>query len=169
MRFDIVLNNLCGLAFTQREIAMTSDGTPWRPLVHGLDIAQAIRRVLEAPVEAVANEVLNVGSNDQNYRVRDIAERVAAAFPGCTTSFGEPGADNRSYRVDFSKVERHLPGFACQWDADRGAQQLAGVFDRIALDPATFTGRGHTRLRQVEHLLATGQVDARLFWTAVTA
>ncbi|MDQ3195925.1 MAG: SDR family oxidoreductase, partial [Pseudomonadota bacterium] len=34
MRFDIVLNNLSGLAWTTREIKMTSDGTPWRPLVH---------------------------------------------------------------------------------------------------------------------------------------
>ena len=164
MRFDIVLNNLSGLAFTEREIAMTSDGSPWRPLVHGLDIAQAIRLVLEAPVEAVGGEVLNVGSGSQNYRVRDIAECVAAAFPGCTTSFGPPGADNRSYRVDFSKIESRLPGFSCAWDAERGAQQLATVFERIALDGATFTGRGHTRLKQIEHLLATGQVDARLLW-----
>ena len=43
MRFDIVLNNLAGLAWTTKKIAMTSDGTPWRPLVHALDIAKAIR------------------------------------------------------------------------------------------------------------------------------
>jgi len=165
MRFDIVLNNLCGLAFTQGEIAMTSDGTPWRPLVHGLDIAQAISRVLAAPVEDVAGEVLNVGSDAQNYRVRDIAERVAAAFPGCTTSFGEPGADNRSYRVSFAKIEDRLPGFACAWDADRGARQLAEVFRRVALDDATFRGRGHTRLAQIQHLMATGQLDRELYWT----
>jgi nucleoside-diphosphate-sugar epimerase len=165
MRFDIVLNNLCGLAFTQGEIAMTSDGTPWRPLVHGLDIAQAITRVLAAPVEDVAGEVLNVGSDGQNYRVRDIAERVAAAFPGCTTSFGEPGADNRSYRVSFAKIEDRLPGFACAWDADRGARQLAEVFRRVALDDATFRGRGHTRLAQIQHLMSTGQLDRELYWT----
>src|SRR5262249_34575640 len=40
MRFDIVLNNLSGLAWTTKRIAMTSDGTPWRPLVHGLDICR---------------------------------------------------------------------------------------------------------------------------------
>ena len=164
MRFDIVLNNLSGLAHTRRQITMTSDGTPWRPLVHGLDIAQAIRLVLQAPAEAVAGEVFNVGSDGQNYRVRDIAECVAAAFPGCTTSFGEPGADNRSYRVSFSKISQHLPGFVCAWDAERGAQQLATLFDRIALDEATFSGRGHTRLAQIEHLLSTGQVDDQLLW-----
>ena len=165
MRFDIVLNNLSGLAWTTRDITMTSDGSPWRPLVHALDIGKAIRCVLQAPREAVHAEVFNVGSDEQNYQVRDIAERVAAAFPGCTTSFGEAGADNRSYRVDFAKITSGLPGFSCDWDADRGAQQLAEVFARIDLDRETFTGRGHTRLKQLEHLLRTRQLDDRLFWT----
>lgn len=166
MRFDIVLNNLSGLAWTTGKIAMNSDGTPWRPLVHGLDIAQAIRLVLSAPVEAVRGEVLNVGSEEQNYQVRDIAEKVAAAFPGCELSFGPASADNRSYKVSFDKIKRVLPAFECQWDAARGAQQLHDVFAAIQLDEATFTGRGHTRLKQLEHLLSTGQIDAELFWTS---
>jgi nucleoside-diphosphate-sugar epimerase len=165
MRFDIVLNNLSGLAFTTGTIAMTSDGSPERPLVHALDIASAIRCVLDAPREVVHGEVFNVGSDAQNHRVREIAEKVAAAFPGCTTTFGPPGPDNRSYRVSFAKISERLPGFACSWDADSGAAQLAEVFRRIRLDEATFTGRGHTRLAQLSHLLATGQVDADLFWT----
>lgn len=165
MRFDIVLNNLSGLAWTTHEIAMTSDGSPWRPLVHALDIGKAIRCALEAPREAVHAEVFNVGSNEQNYQVRDIAERVAAAFPGCTTSFGEPGADNRSYKVNFDKIHAQLPGFSCDWDADRGAQQLHDVFAAVDMDAATFTGRGHTRLKQLEHLLQTKQIDSDLFWT----
>ena len=165
MRFDIVLNNLSGLAWTTGQIAMTSDGSPWRPLVHALDIGKAIRCALAAPRETVHAQVFNVGSDEQNYQVRDIAKRVAAAFPGCTTSFGQAGADNRSYRVDFTKISRDLPGFSCDWDADRGAQQLAALFAQIALDEPTFTGRGHTRLKQLEHLLTTRQVDPQLFWT----
>ena len=165
MRFDIVLNNLSGLAWTTHEITMTSDGSPWRPLVHALDIGKAIRCVLAAPRERVHAEVFNVGSDDQNYQVRDIAGRVAAAFPGCTTSFGASGADNRSYRVDFSKISSQLPGFACDWDADRGARQLAHIFKSIDLDVETFTGRGHTRLKQLEHLLRTHQLDEQRFWT----
>jgi len=104
MRFDIVLNNLAGLAWTTREIKMTSDGTPWRPLVHGLDIARAIIAVLQAPTEAVHNEVFNVGDTSQNYRVREIAEAVREVFPDCSVSFGAPGQDNRSYRVSFEKI-----------------------------------------------------------------
>jgi nucleoside-diphosphate-sugar epimerase len=165
MRFDVVLNNLCGLAFTTGEIAMTSDGTPWRPLVHALDIAKAIRCVLDAPRDAVHNQVFNVGDSAQNYQVRDIAETVATVFPGCRLSFGESGGDNRSYRVSFDRIAKELPGFSCEWDAPRGARQLREVFTRIQLDSETFTGRGHTRLAQLRHLIATGQLDADLFWT----
>ena len=101
MRFDIVLNNLAGLAWTIKEIKMTSDGTPWRPLVHGLDIARAIIAVLKAPTEAVHNETFNVGDTSHNYRVREIAETVGNVFPSCQISFGPASEDNRSYRVSF--------------------------------------------------------------------
>ena len=134
MRFDIVLNNLAGLAWTEKKIAMVSDGTPWRPLVHGLDIAKAIRCVLAAPVELVAGEVFNVGSSEQNYRVREIAEIVGAEFPGCEVTFGASGGDNRSYRVSFDKINNKLPGFSCDWDAVAGARQLHQVFRQIDLD-----------------------------------
>lgn len=164
MRFDIVLNNLAGLAWTEQRIAMISDGTPWRPLVHALDIAQAIRRVLDAPRELVHDEVFNVGDSEQNYRVREIAEIVADEIPGCEVSFGQSGGDNRSYRVSFEKIANKLPGFACEWDARRGAQQLASVFRSIDMDAATFSGRGHTRLAQLQHLIATQQLDPQLFW-----
>ena len=165
MRFDLVLNNLSGLAWTTRTIAMISDGSPWRPLVHVADICQAIACVLEAPREAVHGEILNVGDTAQNYRVREIAELVAEAIPGCDLTFGSQGADNRSYRVNFDKIRRHLPEFRCEWDAERGAAQLADLFARIGLTRAEFESRGYTRLKQLEHLIATGQIDRDFYWT----
>jgi nucleoside-diphosphate-sugar epimerase len=164
MRFDIVLNNLAGLAWTTKEIRMTSDGTPWRPLVHGLDICQAILAVLEAPLEAVHNEIFNVGHTEHNYRVREIAEIVADTFPGCQVSFGSPGADNRSYRVSFEKIRKHLPTFECAWDARRGARQLYDLFKKIDMTPDVFDCRIFTRLKQLEYLLRTEQIDDHFFW-----
>lgn len=164
MRFDIVLNNLAGLAWTTREIRMTSDGTPWRPLVHALDIGRAILAVLAAPRDAIHNEVFNVGDTTHNYRVREIAEIVAEAFPGCTLAFGPPSPDNRSYRVSFEKIRRHLPDFACAWDARRGARQLHDLFRRIDLTPEVFQHRAFTRLKQLEYLIRTSQIDDHFFW-----
>ncbi len=165
MRFDIVLNNLSGLAWTTREIKMTSDGTPWRPLVHGLDICQAIIETLNAPREAVHNQTFNVGDTNHNYRVREIAEIVAKTFAGCELAFGPPSSDNRSYRVSFAKIRKHLPNFQCAWDARRGAKQLHDLFQRIDMQPEVFQHRAFTRLKQLEYLLRTRQIDDRFFWT----
>ena len=164
MRFDIVLNNLAGLAWTTKCIRMTSDGSPWRPLVHIRDICNAVSEVLEAPVEAVSGEIFNVGDDSQNYRVRDIVEAVAAKFPGCSVAIGKNNGDNRSYRVSFQKIRDHLPGFRCEWDASSGAEELRRVFERIHMTPEVFNAPSFTRLQQLKHLIATQQIDSQLFW-----
>jgi nucleoside-diphosphate-sugar epimerase len=164
MRFDIVLNNLAGYAWTTGEIKMTSDGTPWRPLVHVHDICEAILLALEAPREAVHNQIFNVGSSEQNYRIRDVAEIVAATFPGCVVTYGPKSPDNRSYRASFDKIRRHLPGFRCRWTADRGAAELRQVFERIGMGKEVFNYRAFTRLQQLKYLLATRQIDQDFYF-----
>ena len=163
MRFDIVLNQFAGLAWTTKQIVMVSDGTPWRPLVHALDIAEAFACVLEAPREAVHDQIFNVGSDDENYRVRELAEIVAAAFPGTTATFGPPTADGRSYRVSFAKIARQVPAFRCRHNAASGAAELRDVFDRIGMTPDVFNFRAFTRLKQLHHLLDTGQMDDNFY------
>ncbi len=164
MRFDIVLNNLAGLAWTTKEIKMISDGTPWRPLVHALDIGQAVARVLEAPRQAIHNQIFNVGETSHNYTIREIAEVVAEVFPGCKLSFGKQSADQRSYRVSFDKIKQALPDFECQWDLQRGAEQLRAVFEEIDMTSEIFADRAFTRLKQLEYLRRTNQLDQNFFW-----
>ncbi|MGC4083763.1 MAG: NAD-dependent epimerase/dehydratase [Vicinamibacterales bacterium] len=166
MRFDIVLNNLAGLARTRHEIVLTSDGTPWRPLVHVRDICKAMACALEAPADTVRGQVFNVGDNAQNYRVRDIASIVADTFPGCDVRLGSNGGDRRSYRVSFDRIHQRLPGFSCEWDAARGATQLRTLFERIDLTAERFQFRAFTRLDALKYLLRTEQIDAELFWRA---
>jgi nucleoside-diphosphate-sugar epimerase len=164
MRFDIVLNNLAGLAWTTREIRMTSDGTPWRPLVHVLDICEAFACALEAPREVIHNQIFNVGETEQNYRVKEIAQIVAEMFPGCDLTFGTNDGDNRSYRVSFEKINTRLLGFRCQRDARMGARQLLALFERIAMPQEVFAFRAYTRLQQLRYLLQTNQIDNHFFW-----
>ena len=164
MRFDIVLNNLSGLAWTTKEIKMISDGTPWRPLVHALDICKAIYCALEAPRDIIHNQVFNVGDTANNYRVKEVAEIIAKTFTGCQLTFGENGSDNRSYRVDFAKINKNLPGFKCDWNAERGAEQLFNLFQQIDLTSEDFSSRGFTRLKQLEYLIRTQQIDRDFFW-----
>jgi len=164
MRFDLVLNNLAGLAWTTGRVRLTSDGTPWRPLVHVLDICEAIACTLEAPRDVVHGEIFNVGHTEENHQVKEIAEIVAGVFPGCEVTFGAQSGDNRSYRVAFEKINTKLPGFRCRRDARCGAVELRELFERLEMSRETFEFRGFTRLRQLEYLLATGRVDDSLYW-----
>ncbi len=164
MRFDIVLNDLCALAHTKKKIAMISDGSPWRPIVHVEDICEAMRCAAEAPAAAINGEIFNVGQTTENYRVREIAQIVAEAFPGCEVSAGPPSQDNRSYRVSFDKIASKLPGFKARWSAAQGAAELRRLFERIELSAETHEYRAFTRLKQLKYLLRTGQLDDDLFW-----
>lgn len=166
MRFDIVLNNLSGLAWTTHEIRMESDGTPWRPFVHIRDIAKSIACALEAPRDIVHGQIFNVGSSSANYQIGTIAEAVGSEFPECSVAFAPGGGpDTRSYRVSFDKIAALLPGFSCEWDAERGAKELHEIFRRIDLSADDFAWRGYTRLKQIEYLRGTGQIDADFYWT----
>jgi nucleoside-diphosphate-sugar epimerase len=165
MRFDLVVNNLAGLAWTTRRIALVSDGTPWRPIVHLLDISAAFRAALEAPRDAVHNEIFNIGRTEENYQIREIADQVADVFPGCEVSVGATDPDQRSYRVSFEKAARLLPGFTCAWNLRRGAVQLRELFERVQLTSEMFKFRPYTRLTQLKHLIDEGRLDADFFWT----
>lgn len=166
MRFDIVLNDLCAMAHVHGRIAMVSDGSPWRPIVHVEDVCEAMRCAVEAPAKEVNGEIFNVGLTSENYRIREIAAIVAASFPGCEVTAGPPSADNRSYRVSFDKIERRLSGFSPRWTAAAGADELARLFKRIAFDRQTYEFRAFTRLKQLKYLQSTGQLDNDLNWSA---
>lgn len=164
MRFDIVINNLAGLAWTTGKLSLSSDGTPWRPLVHVRDIAEAFAQALKAPREKVHNQAFNVGADGQNYRIAELAETAGRVFPGCGIELGDKSDDGRSYRVSFAKIRRHLPAFDCQWTAERGFRQLRRLFEHIELTEAMFNAPPYTRLRQLGVLLRTKQVDPQLRW-----
>ena len=166
LRGDIVLNNLVGWAYTTGRIRIMSDGTPWRPIVHVEDIARAFAACLEAPRESIHNQAFNIGRKRENYQVRDIADLVKLVIPDSTIEYANvTGPDPRSYRVDFSKSERQLPGFRPQEDALSGAQKIRDALETYRIDNSTFVGPGFTRLAQIRRLKESGQLDTELRWT----
>jgi nucleoside-diphosphate-sugar epimerase len=164
-RFDLVVNNLTGWAITTGQVKLLSDGRAWRPIVHVQDIAQACRLVLEAPRAAIHNQAFNVGSDTENYQVREIAERVAAGVPGAAVTFGAGGgADSRTYNISFGKIRRHLPDFRPAWTLELGIWQLHTTLLAVGLTVEDFLGRRYTRLKQLQYLLETKQLDPGLRW-----
>jgi nucleoside-diphosphate-sugar epimerase len=165
LRFDIVLNNLVAWAFTSGKILLKSDGTPWRPIAHIEDISRAFIAALEAPRDAVHGQAFNVGRNDQNYRISEIAQIVKDTVPGSEVAFVDgAGPDKRNYRADFSKIARVLPGFQPQWDARKGAIQLYEAYKAIGLKVEDFEGPRYRRIDQIKQLMETQSLGADLRW-----
>jgi nucleoside-diphosphate-sugar epimerase len=165
LRFDLVLNNLVAWAYTTGRVYIKSDGTPWRPIVHIEDISRAVLAVLQAPRQLVHNQAFNVGSTEENYRIRDLAEIVKATVPGCRIEYApDAGADTRCYRVDFTKFARTFPAFRPQWNARRGAEELLAAYQRIGVTLDEFEGPKYKRIDHLKALLANGRVDATLRW-----
>jgi nucleoside-diphosphate-sugar epimerase len=165
LRFDVVLNNLSGWAYTTGRVRIMSDGTPWRPIVHVRDVARASLAMLEAPADVVSGVAFNVGANDENYQVRDLGTIVQETFPDCTIEYAEgAGPDPRSYRVDFTKLERALPDFATKWTAADGARELRDAFEQVALTAEGFQGDKYTRLARLRLLTDEGRLDDQLHW-----
>jgi nucleoside-diphosphate-sugar epimerase len=170
LRFDLVLNNLVAWAACAGKIYMKSDGTPWRPIIHIEDISRAFLAVLEAPREVIHNRAFNVGRSEENYRIRELAEIVKNTVPGCTVEFApDAGPDKRCYRVDFTRIQKELPGFQPQWDARRGARELYDAYRRVGLRVEDFEGERYKRIDQVQKLLASGRLDASLRWRSPQA
>jgi len=166
LRFDIVLNNLVAWAYATGKVLIKSDGTPWRPIVHIEDISRAFIAALNAPLAVIHNQAFNVGRNDQNYRIREIAEIVKQTVPGCEIEYAQDaGPDKRSYRVDFSKIAEKLPEFQPQWDAHKGAQELYEVYKQHDLKLDDFEGPKYKRIDHIKLLLGEGKLDSSLRWT----
>lgn len=165
MRFDLAINDLTAQAYLTKKLVLESDGTPWRPFVHVADIGKAMRCALEAPQDVVHDEIFNVGDDRGNYQIRDICEIIGDEVPGCEVVIGEKGGDNRNYKVNFTKITSKLPGFSCDHDVRSGVHEMVAMFDRIAFDESLQGHRGHRRIKQMQHLLDTGQVTDRFYWT----
>jgi len=165
-RFDLVVNNLAGWAFTTGSVRVMSDGSPWRPLTHIEDISLAAICACEAPREAVHAQAFNIGRTDANYQVKDIAQAVQQAFPSSQLVItGETGGDPRSYRVDFSKARHRLPGFVPLWTLERGVAEVADWLKGQGLKGETFDSRLFIRLKQLQYEMSTGSLDGQLWRT----
>jgi nucleoside-diphosphate-sugar epimerase len=163
LRLDIVLNNLVAWAHTTGAIRLQSDGTAWRPLVHIRDIARATIALLDAPAAAVAGEAFNIGTAEQNYRIRDLAETVSQRLPQCEITFAEGASpDPRSYRVEFTKFAKAFPQCRFEWTAERGVDELAGAYARENLTLERFQGPSYIRLGQLKRLLSAAALDDEL-------
>lgn len=167
LRGDLVVNNLVGWALTTGRVHLKSDGTPWRPLVHVEDLCRAFSAVLSASREQIHNEAFNVGRNEENYRISDVAEIVERAVEGSVLTYEEgAGPDPRCYRVDFGKIATRLPEYDPTWTVARGVDQLLSAYRAVGLEQEDLEGDRYLRIKHIAGLLEDKKLDSDLRWTA---
>lgn len=165
LRADIVVNSLVGYAVTTGKVLLLSDGTAWRPLVHIRDIISAFAAALDAPVEAIHDEAFNVGRTGENYQIRQVADMVAEIVPDCHVEYADGvSGDNRDYRVDFTKVETLLPGYAPTWTVPDGISEMYQAFTAADLNDSDWSGDRYYRLKTVQGHLDADRIDTNLRW-----
>ena len=182
IRFDVVINMLCGLALTTNKVTLNSNGKAWRPHLHIDDACQSFHRCLDWNPNLGELIILNVGQNEDNYQVIDIAEFIHSNIEDSELNYLDSnqknldtelikdrkiqdGVDTRSYKVSFDKILKTLPKFKCQWSVENGIIDLLNKLRNINLNEEIFNRREFYRLQQIEHLHKTYQIDDDLFWS----
>lgn len=166
LRGDVVVNNLVGHAVTTGKVLLQSDGSPWRPLVHIRDIISAFEACISAPRAAIHDQAFNVGRTGENFQIRDIANLVAEIVPRCEVTLAAgASSDSRDYRVEFTKAETQLAGYAPEWDLRRGIQELYEAYVATPLTREEWEGDRYFRLRTIRRRLEHRELDASLRWT----
>lgn len=135
MRFDLAINAMVLGARTSRKIPIMKDGTQWRPFLHVRDAASSLTMLLGQPPDRIRGRLFNIGSDDQNYQIAQLAEVVATSM---TTRpalewYGDP--DRRSYRVSFRRAREELL-FAPRLTPADATKEIEAALDAGRLVPS---------------------------------
>jgi dTDP-4-amino-4,6-dideoxygalactose transaminase/nucleoside-diphosphate-sugar epimerase len=158
MRFDLAINLMTMNAVTRRAIFVLGGGKQWRPFLHVSDAARAFITALQAPAEAIDRDVFNVGADEHNFTIGDLAGVVRDALPELRVNVTTvpDDADKRSYRVSFKKIQDCL-----------GFQPCADIRDSI-IEMARAIQAGHlgdcseTRFYTVQAMKAQAELPAMM-------
>jgi nucleoside-diphosphate-sugar epimerase len=164
MRFDLVINVMTLKAWKDRRIFILGGGKQWRPLVHVKDVVSGFILVLGAPREQVAGQIFNLGSDEQNYQVFQIAGIIKDLIPNVEIIQVPDDPDKRTYNVSFSKIK--TLGFQAQFTARDGAKEIVEALNYGVIDPddsRTRTIEHYKFLLRVEDTMAELAKNGRIF------
>ena len=166
LRLDLVLNDFVAAAITSKEIKILSDGTPWRPLININDMARAIEWAISREAVDGGNFLaINVGSENWNYQIKDLAEAVAKVIPGVEVSINKDAEpDKRSYSVDFSLFERLAPNHQPRFDLVTTVNDLKNGLNSLGFKDQNFRDSRFMRLKVLNHLRVNNLLTEKLEW-----
>jgi nucleoside-diphosphate-sugar epimerase len=166
LRLDLVLNDFVAGAVASKKIQILSDGTPWRPLINTKDMARAIEwAISRTSTNGGSFLAVNVGSDDWNFQVKDLAYAVKKVIRGvevCINKNAEP--DKRSYRVDFSLFKKLAPDHQPAVDLRSTIEELRDGLQHMGFEDANFRNSRFMRLKVLTHLRETNLLSEKLEW-----
>jgi nucleoside-diphosphate-sugar epimerase len=167
LRLDLVVNDFVAGALIQKKIVVLSDGTPWRPLINVKDMARAIEWAIERKSEAGGNGlIVNVGSNEWNCQVRDLASAVVDIIPGVDVSINANAQpDKRSYRVNYDLFQQLAPKHQPQSDLKSTIWELKEGLERAAYRDQNYRQSQYMRIRVLDRLREGGLLTEKLSWS----
>jgi nucleoside-diphosphate-sugar epimerase len=164
MRFDLAINGMVLGYYKNGKIPIMRDGKQWRPFINVNDTSNAFIKVIETEPELVNGQIFNVGSDEQNIQIYDLAKKVAEA---CNLPFKHQwygNCDTRSYKVSFRKIKTTL-NFKPQVTIKRGAKK---VFDALTKgkvnpdDPRMITVKWYKHLLKMQQFIKDTEIDGVL-------
>jgi nucleoside-diphosphate-sugar epimerase len=165
LRCDIVYNSLVACAFTTKKIEILSDGTPWRPVIHVKDLCNAFISGIKAPSNLVNGESFNVGIQNGNYTVRELAEAAQRVVPGSDLVFLNKHSDPRTYKVSFKKILTVLKDYYNPvWTLEEGGKELVEYFKKVNFRENNFRSEKVNRLLKLEKLIKENKINNQLNW-----
>ena len=169
LRLDLVLNDFVAGAVASKKITILSDGTPWRPLINIKDMARAIEWAIIRDRQNGGNFLaVNVGSEEWNYQVRDLAETVAKIIPGVHVSINQKAVpDNRSYKVNFDLFKKMAPDHQPQFDLEDSIKELEKGLKNMKFNNPDFRNSRYMRLKVLTDLQAQGLLTDELEWAKI--
>jgi nucleoside-diphosphate-sugar epimerase len=164
LRLDLVLNDFVAGALSQNKIVVMSDGTPWRPLINVKDMARAIDWAIGRSAEkAGVGLIVNVGSNEWNCQVRDLAHAVAAAIPGVEVSINTNAPpDRRSYRVSYDLYKELAPGFQPLSDLKSTIIEMIEGLKQAGFQDPCYRDSQYMRLNVIRKFREVGVLNDKL-------
>lgn len=169
LRLDLVLNDFVACALAMGKIDVLSDGSPWRPLIDVRDMARAIDwGITRRASNGGRFLAVNVGSDDRNYQVKDLANAVAEAVPGTGVSINKAALpDTRSYKVDFSLFASLATKHQPQVTLRRSIDMLTKGLRSMGFADPDFRNSPYIRLKMLEAHIAAGRLTPDLRWSAL--
>lgn len=165
MRFDLAVNIMTLRAWKERVIYVMGGGEQWRPFVHVADVVRALVHGLEESSELVAGEIFNVGGDDMNYQIRQLAQFVRDVVPNTTIHMIPDDPDKRTYHLSFDKIRQRL-GFEPAIRVHEGIVEIKQALERGLVsgdDPRPYTLQWYRSLIEWEQRVKELSLEGRIF------